>query len=60
MMPTTQIECLMTVGDVADLLQVPVSWVYDRVRRSASERIPGIKLGKYWRFRRSEVPYQAI
>jgi excisionase family DNA binding protein len=55
MLPTTQMECLMTVGDVADLLQVPVSWVYDRVRRSARERIPGIKLGKYWRFRRSEV-----
>lgn len=52
-MPTNDI--LLTIQDVAALLQVPVTWVYDRMRRSARERIPGLKLGKYWRFRKSEV-----
>jgi len=46
---------LLTIQDVAALLRVPVTWVYDRVRRSARDRIPGFKLGKYWRFRRPEV-----
>ena len=46
---------LMTVHEVADLLQVPVSWVYGRTRRRSAERLPGYRLGKYWRFDRDEV-----
>jgi excisionase family DNA binding protein len=46
---------LLTVRDVADLLQVPASWVYGRTRKRSSERIPGYRLGKYWRFRHDEV-----
>lgn len=46
---------LLTVHEVADLLQVPVSWVYGRARRRTLERIPGYRLGKYWRFRQDEV-----
>jgi excisionase family DNA binding protein len=46
---------LLTVQEVADLLQVPVSWVYGRTRKRSSERIPGYRLGKYWRFRQEEV-----
>ncbi|HZU42104.1 MAG TPA: helix-turn-helix domain-containing protein [Terriglobales bacterium] len=46
---------LLTIRQVADLLQVPVSWVYGRTRTRSLERIPGYRLGKYWRFDRSEV-----
>ena len=48
-------EPLLTIREVAELLRVPVSWVYDRLRRSAASRLPGFKLGKYWRFRKTEV-----
>ena len=46
---------LLTVHEVADLLQVPVSWVYGRTRKRSLERLPGYRLGKYWRFRQDEV-----
>ncbi len=41
---------LLTVTDVAELLNVPKSWVYDRARVAGRERIPHVKLGKYLRF----------
>jgi excisionase family DNA binding protein len=46
---------LLTVKEVAALLRVPISWVYDRTRKRSLDRLPGIRLGKYWRFRQSEV-----
>lgn len=46
---------LLTVREVADLLQVPVSWVYGRTRKRSLERLPGYRLGKYWRFSEAEV-----
>ena len=46
---------LLTVPQVAELLQVPVSWVYGRLRKRSIERLPGYRLGKYWRFDREEV-----
>lgn len=46
---------LLTVREVAELLQVPVSWVYERTRRRAVDRIPAFRLGKYWRFREADV-----
>jgi excisionase family DNA binding protein len=46
---------LFTVEDVAELLRVPPSWVYERTRRRAGDRIPGFRLGKYWRFREADV-----
>ena len=46
---------LLTVQDVANLLHVPVSWVYGRTRQRCTERIPGFRLGKYWRFNRQDV-----
>lgn len=48
-------DALMTVEDVAEILRVPVSWVYERLGRRSRDRIPGFKLGKYWRFREVEV-----
>ncbi len=46
---------LLTVQEVAGLLQVPVSWVYERVRKRSLARLPGYRLGKYWRFRQADV-----
>jgi len=46
---------LATVSQIAELLQVPDSWVYERTRRRGIERIPHFKLGKYLRFSRGEV-----
>lgn len=46
---------LMTVQQVAELLQVPVSWVYGRLRKRSLQKLPGYRLGKYWRFDREEV-----
>ena len=46
---------LLTVHEVATMLHVPVSWVYGRMRKRSVERLPGYRLGKYWRFRQDEV-----
>ena len=46
---------LLTVHEVAHLLHVPVSWVYGRTRKRSRNRLPGIRLGKYWRFREADV-----
>ena len=44
---------LLTVDEVATLLKVPRSWVYEHARSPGtprSECLPHIKLGKYLRF----------
>ncbi len=43
-------EKLLTVGEVADRLQVPRTWVYKHL-----DKIPHIKLGKYLRFESSQL-----
>ena len=48
-------EKLLTIQQVADLLHVPVSRVYGRTRKRSIERLPGIRLGKYWRFRKADL-----
>jgi excisionase family DNA binding protein len=45
----------LTVLEVAALLQVPVSWVYGRLRERSTEPLPGYRVGKYWRFREPEI-----
>jgi excisionase family DNA binding protein len=45
----------MTVREVADLLQVPSSWVYERTRRRGLEQLPHLKIGKYLRFEESAL-----
>jgi len=46
---------LLTVHDVAGFLRVPASWVYERTRRRGRERLPHVKVGKYLRFRLSDL-----
>lgn len=41
---------LLTVEDLAELLQVTPSWVYEH-----KSQIPHIKLGKYLRFPKPEI-----
>jgi excisionase family DNA binding protein len=43
---------LMTAAEVAELLGVPVSWVYEQSRRG---RIPTVTLGRYRRYRRGAI-----
>jgi excisionase family DNA binding protein len=49
------LERLLSVLEVADLLAVPASWIYRRLRGHAPDRLPGLRLGKYWRFREADV-----
>jgi len=46
---------LLTIEEVAEILHVPISWVYGKTRRRTIDRIPGFRLGKYWRFRETDV-----
>ena len=48
-------DVLLTVEEVAHILQVPTSWVYGRTRQRVVNRLPGFRLGKYWRFREADV-----
>ena len=48
-------DALLTVRDVAEVLRVPVSWVYEHARRRSRPRLPSIKIGKYLRFTASDV-----
>ncbi len=48
-------EALLTVKEVAGILRVPDSWVYERTRRRGRGRMPHVKVGKYLRFRASEI-----
>ncbi len=48
-------EELLTVGELAALLKVPPTWIYQRIRARASDRLPHLKIGKYLRFELSAV-----
>jgi excisionase family DNA binding protein len=46
---------LLTVQEVAEMLRVPVSWVYARTRQTGPGTIPRLKVGKYVRLRLKDV-----
>jgi excisionase family DNA binding protein len=46
---------LLTVEEVAALLNVPRKWVYQRVGLKPPEGIPHVKVGKYLRFRETDL-----
>jgi predicted DNA-binding transcriptional regulator AlpA len=54
---TAQTPRILTVAQVADLLQIPKSSVYEktRVRRGAAPPLPCRRVGKYLRFFDTEV-----
>ena len=53
--PVAARKRLLTVEEVADMLQVPKSWIYERTRRRGQEQLPPLKFGKYLRFEESAV-----
>jgi excisionase family DNA binding protein len=48
-------DTLLTVSEVAEILKVPPSWVYEHTRERSRDRIPGFRIGKYWRFAEADV-----
>jgi excisionase family DNA binding protein len=48
-------ETLLTVQEVAGLLKVPVSWVYEHTRQECADPLPAVKVGKYLRFFRKDI-----
>ncbi len=50
-----KLERLLTVEELAELLKVPPTWIYSRTRARSVNRLPGLRLGKYWRFREADI-----
>lgn len=48
-------EKLLTPAELAEMLQVPDSWVYERTRKRGPNSIPMIRVGKYCRFKFADV-----
>ena len=46
-------DAILTVQELAARLKLPLSWVYDHCR--VPNGLPHFKLGKYLRFRESDV-----
>ncbi|MFH1893171.1 MAG: helix-turn-helix domain-containing protein [Candidatus Zixiibacteriota bacterium] len=46
---------LLNVQELAEKLNVPVTWIYDRTRSGSTDHIPHYKVGKYLRFAKEEV-----
>lgn len=49
-----EVEKLLTVDELAKVLNVPKSWIYERTRQG-QEAIPHLKFGKYVRFDSQKV-----
>jgi predicted DNA-binding transcriptional regulator AlpA len=52
---TIREDTLLAVHEVAQILKVPPSWVYEHTRERYSDRISGFRLGKYWRSTEADV-----
>lgn len=50
-----EVDELLTVEELSGTLKVPPSWVYARTRETGPGCMPRLKVGKYLRFRLSEV-----
>ena len=49
------IEHLLTPQEVAEILRVKLSWLYQHTRRRTQDRIPFVKIGRYLRFREQDL-----
>ena len=50
--PEVPVEKLVDVREMAQILNVPVSWLYERTRLGT---VPCVRIGKYVRFDPAEV-----
>ena len=48
-------EKLLMVDELAETFRVKKSWVYGQTRQTGPDAIPRIKVGKYLRFKKSDV-----
>ena len=46
---------LLSVEEIAQVLNVPRSWIYSRTRETGPGSMPRIRCGKYLRFQLSEI-----
>lgn len=46
---------ILTVDELAAILKVPKSWIYNRTRPTSQDPIPCQRVGKYLRFMSDEV-----
>ncbi|PYV29735.1 MAG: hypothetical protein DMG09_29240 [Acidobacteria bacterium] len=46
---------ILTVQEVAAILKVPNSWIYDHVRPGCRDPLPFFKMGKYLRFSAADL-----
>lgn len=46
---------LLTIDELAECLNVPKSWIYERTRNRTGDGIPRVYLGKYIRFHLPDV-----
>lgn len=54
-MDTSLLNYLITPEELAQWLKVPLSWIYDRTRKSGPEKLPFYKIGRYLRFSIPEI-----
>jgi predicted DNA-binding transcriptional regulator AlpA len=41
---------ILTPDELAARLKVRRTWIYEKMRQRSDNPLPGIKLGRYWRF----------
>ena len=46
---------LLTTDELAEVLKVPKSWVYEKTRDKGNDSIPRVRVGKYVRFNIHDV-----
>jgi excisionase family DNA binding protein len=54
-MSENKITELLTIDELATLLRVPRSWIYDKTRVSKQNGFPVLRVGKYLRFESQKV-----
>ena len=50
-----ELDTLLTVREVAEILKVPTTWVYEHARPSCANPLPFLKVGKYLRFIATDI-----
>jgi excisionase family DNA binding protein len=48
-------QSYLTIDDIALMLKLPKSFVYEHTRKGAKDRIPALRFGKHLRFVREEI-----